>query len=97
MHKKKVTVFFIFLTIINIVIFLFRDHFVYRPFSNYKELYECSDPACLEQWSLFKNDYPKQELHKAKQISDSVIGNEPTSIEEKILKIGSFVHNRFKN
>ena len=97
MFKKKVTIIFLLLTIINIVIFVFRDHFMYRPFSGYKELYECTDADCLEKWNLFKNDYPVDELNQAKKISDSVIGKKSISTEEKILKIGSFVHNRFKN
>src|SRR5688500_14291464 len=97
MFKKKVTIIFLFLTIINIVIFVFRDHFMYRPFSGYKELYECTDADCLEKWSQYKDDYPIEELKKAKHISDSVIGNSSLNTEEKIWKIGSFVHNRFKN
>ena len=97
MFKKKVTVIFIFLTIINIVIFVYRDHFMYRPFSGYEELYECTDGDCMEKWSLFKNDYPVEEYNLARHISDSVIGKDPISTQEKILKIGSFVHNRFKN
>lgn len=97
MFKKKQTIILVILTVVNIVIFVFRDHFIYKPYSNYKDLYVCTEPICLEKWSLFRNDYPVDELKKAKHISDSVIGKNSISTQEKISKIGSFVHNRFKN
>src|SRR3982751_1261019 len=85
----------IILTIINIGILIFHDHFHYKPYASYESLYDDCDDGCIKKWSLFRDDYPSAELQEAKRISDSVIGLRDISTTDKILKIAGFVHQRF--
>jgi hypothetical protein len=81
----------IILSIINVIIFFYRDKFTYHKYATYASLYS-SDTL---KWKKFINDYPEQELHEAKGIVDRLhISNQPTSI--KVQEIGKFLYNAFQ-
>ena len=88
--KNHIAVLFI-LSIINLIIFFYRDKFTYHKYATYSSLYS-SDTL---RWKKFIDDYPQQELREAKGIVDSLhISNQPTSI--KVQEIGKFLYNAFK-
>lgn len=90
-RKNHIAVLFSFLSIINLVIFFYRDRFIYHKYSTYSSLYS-SDTT---RWRKFIDDYPKQELVEAQIILDSLhIDDQPTSV--KVLEIGKFLYNKFK-
>lgn len=88
--KNHIAVLFI-LSVINLIIFFYRDKFTYHKYATYSSLYS-SDTL---QWKKFIDDYPQRELREAKGIVDSLhISNQPTSI--KVQEIGKFLYNAFK-
>src|SRR5215510_11867490 len=90
-RKNHIAVLLFILTIINIVIFFYRDRFNFHKYGTYPSLYS-SDTT---KWNKFIHDYPEHELVEAKGIVDSLqMTNQPTSV--KVLKIGIFLYNRFK-
>jgi hypothetical protein len=95
MKRKTAIIIFLLLTGINLVIYVFRDHFQYQPYSSYEKLYAECDQDCYDTWKQFADDYPKEELAKAKQISDSVTANDYTS-SAKVLSLSKFLYDRFK-
>jgi len=90
-RKSHIAVLFI-LSLINLIIFFYRDKFTYHKSATYASLYS-SDTL---KWRKFISDYPEQELHEAKDIVDRLhINNQPTS--RKVQEIGKFLYNSFKN
>jgi hypothetical protein len=88
--KNHIAVLFI-LSIINLIIFVYRDKFTYHKYATYSSLYS-SDTL---RWKKIIDDYPRQELREAKGIIDSLhINNQSTSI--KVQEIGKFLYNAFK-
>jgi hypothetical protein len=94
-RRKIILIIFVLLTVINIIIFIFRDAFMYQPYASRNELYRPCDEKCIAQWNQFVGDYPAEELKEAKRITDSLIRGS-TSTTMSIMNIGSYLHNRFK-
>lgn len=94
MRRKFLLIAFIILTIVNAVIFLFRDHFAYQPYADYSALYKACDEDCIKTWKQAADDEPPGELTEAKKITDSVT-NEKFPTIDKIFSLGKFLHNRF--
>jgi hypothetical protein len=89
-RKNHIAVLFI-LSIINLIIFFYRDKFTYHKSATYASLYSFD----TLKWRKFISDYPEQELHEAKDIIDRLhINNQPTSM--KVQEIGKFLYNAFK-
>jgi hypothetical protein len=90
-RKNHIAVVFVILSIINLIIFFYRDRFNFHKYGTYSSLYS-SDTT---KWEKFIHDYPQQELIEAKRIVDSLqLSNQQTSVT--VLKIGTFLYNRFK-
>lgn len=89
-HRKKYFI-FLFLTLINIGIFVYRDHFAYHRVASYSSLYS----AQTDKWKKFIDDFSKKELAEAANIIDSsvILKEKPTA--EKIAAIGNFIYNQF--
>lgn len=95
MRKRKLFLWiFLSLTIINIIVFLSRDHFRYQSYVDYSTLYGPCDHDCYETWSGITKDYPAEELAAAKKISDSFLINQAGTFS-RVLQIGNFLYNRF--
>ncbi|HWJ91947.1 MAG TPA: hypothetical protein VNR87_12590 [Flavisolibacter sp.] len=93
--RRKAVLFFLFLSLLNLVIVFLRDAFQYQPFSSPAALYAPCDEKCSKKWNQYVNDFPREELAAARNISDSVVaGKAPT--EDKVMAIGLFIYNRFK-
>ena len=89
-RKNHIVVLFSILSIINIVIFFYRDKFSFHKYATYSTLYS----ADTIKWKKIINDYPKQELVEAKAILDSLqINHRPTPV--KVVEIGRFLYNHF--
>ena len=91
MKLRKKYLIFLFFSLINGLIFLFRDHFAYHRFANTTALY--STPG--KNWKKFPKDYPKEELSEASKIIDSNIHLANLSVQQQVLAIGNFLYNRF--
>src|SRR5262245_20699923 len=91
-RKNHIAVLLLILSLVNLIIFFYRDRFTYHKYATYASLYS-SDTI---RWKKFIDDNPKQELSEAKVILDSLhINKQSTSI--KIQEIGKFLYNAFKN
>lgn len=95
MPHRLITISLLVFTLLNLVLFLFRDSFKYEPYSDYQSLYG-SKQENLKKWEKFIYDYPAEELKEAKQITDRIIKN-PTNSYSTIQDIASFIYNRFKH
>ncbi|MGZ7119774.1 MAG: transglutaminase domain-containing protein [Methanobacterium sp.] len=80
---------FLFLSIVNTSIFLFRSYFQYQPYANYASLYS-SKPENLKKWENFIHDFPPKDLKEAKKITDSICKG-TSSTYSKILLISSSI------
>jgi hypothetical protein len=94
MPRKRIYLFlFLFLSVANIVVFIFRDHFTYLPFANYNALYAPCNEHCLQKWKQYADDY-SSELKEAKQISDPVVKSY-SQTSDKIIAIENFLYGKF--
>lgn len=85
------------LTAFNILIFFFKHHFQYQPYSTYEELYKKCDRDCQLKWGRFKNSYLQDELKEAKRIlQDSLNFSTQLTQVEKIERISKFVYRLFQ-
>ena len=96
MSRKKIAVLFVILSLVNLLVFLFRDYFQYQPYAGMTSLYRHCDQACMEQWRTFTEDYPSRDLAEAKQLMDSVLGNTGAGSFAKAQKIARFLVLRFQ-
>jgi hypothetical protein len=96
MSRKKIAVLFVILTLVNLLVFLFRDYFQYQPYAGMTSLYRRCDQSCMEKWRAFTEDYPSRDLTEAKQLMDSVLGNRDAGSFAKTQKIARFLVLRFQ-
>lgn len=85
---------FVLLTVVNGLIFVFRDRFGYQSYSSYSSLYGTCNAACERKWHQFVNDYSEIELQQAKRITDSIVSRDTSTID-KVTSIAKFLYNRF--
>jgi hypothetical protein len=83
------------LTLLNLLVFFFRDRFQYQPYGGDEELYGPCDTSCYNTWKEYATDFPRQELKEARMITDSVLAGQPDETISKIRGIGHFLYNRF--
>jgi hypothetical protein len=94
MSGRRIYLFiFILLTVINIVVFIFRNHFSYQPYADYNSLYAPCNDECVKKWKQYADDYAS-ELKEAKQITDSVV-QEFSRTSDKVIAIENFLYRRF--
>lgn len=97
MSRKKTAALFIILSLVNLLVFLFRDYFQYQPYASITSLYRRCDQVCMEKWAGFTEDYPSSDLTEAKQLMDSVLANTEPGTLAKSQKIARFLVLRFQN
>jgi hypothetical protein len=98
MHRhKKLILSIIFLTLANLIIFIFRDYFQFQLYTDYSSLYNDCTKKCITKWQQTRDDYPQNELSEVKLITQSMfkLKDEPTL--SKVTILGSFIYSRFKN
>jgi hypothetical protein len=84
------------LSIINVLIFIYRDHFQYLPYHSYQSLYSECNEDCKEKWNKGTRTFSKDELNEANQIlsANTDIKSKKQTLE-KVQLIASFVYNKF--
>lgn len=97
MTRRTLVYVFTILTVINVLIFLNRQHFEYKPYTPPGELYGYCDDECIEKWEDYMDDFPKEELKSAKNILDTVISPTETNSTRQILLISDFLRRHFSN
>jgi hypothetical protein len=96
MRRKNLFLFlFLILSIVNLCIFFYRDHFRYQTYTNYQSFYGPCDETCRNKWESYVDDYPEAEIDEAKKISDAVVKGKTSSFD-KVLSIGHFLRRRFE-
>ena len=89
--RNATTILFSVVTIINVVIFFYRDKFIYHKYATQSSLYS---PDTL-QWEKIVYNYPRQELGEAIIILDSLVDLKNKSTISKVLEIGQLLYKRF--
>jgi len=89
--RKNTILLFSLLTVINIIIFLYRDHFIYHKYGTYSSLYSSG----IGNWKESLGDYSNAELQEARNILHFSVDTKEQSSRSKILGIGKFLYNRF--
>lgn len=94
--EKPILLLFVLLTAINAVIFIYRDHFKYHPYTSYNSLYSNCDESCKTKWSGLTEIFTKDEIQEANDIliSNTDIRKEKGTLE-KIQIIAAFIYNKF--
>jgi len=91
--RNNTIVLLIALTLANLLIFYYKDNFIYHQYGDYSCLYSSE----TGRWSAFVKDYPHGELVQAKKIIDSAIPSGNLSSVSTILGIGKLLYTRFHN
>lgn len=65
---KKLLLLFLIATIINGAVFIFRDHFIYQPYSSYTKLYAPCNNECRKKWDDFLLPYSNGALAEARNL-----------------------------
>ena len=93
--KRKWIGLFVLLTLINVAIYLFKDHFQYIKYSTYNDLYgECND-ACEQKWKSFLPHYSATDIADSKVILQSLEINSSSTTLDKIKRIGQHLYTNF--
>ncbi len=95
MRRSKLLLYLLLLlTLLNVVVFIYRDSFAYRSFAGRTDLYAPCTTPCEEKWGAFVRDYPDEELAEARRISDSIVdgAKEPA---KKLLLLAHFLYEQF--
>ena len=93
--KKPIFLLFV-LTAINAVIFIYRDHFQYHPYTSYNSLYAKCDENCKTKWSKLSEIFQKLEIKEANDILKSKTDiSEKKGTLERIQTIAAFIYNKF--
>jgi transglutaminase-like putative cysteine protease len=95
-YRKKALLIFGILSVLNIIIFYYRDSFQYIPYSNYNSLYMPYDSSGTNKWKESYDNLDKKEIWEADSIlqtNTDIKGK--TSTIEKVLTIGNYIYNEF--
>ncbi|MBB1282930.1 transglutaminase domain-containing protein [Flavisolibacter sp. BT320] len=94
--EKRLVYLFLFVSILNLVVFVFRDFFQYVPYTTYNSLYDPCDEDCKKSWEGPGARYSQSELAAGRKILDSVVRKlDPTAT--KASAIASFLYKRFSS
>lgn len=94
---KTSRLFFIFLTLANIFIFLFKAYFQYIPYSSYDSLYKTCDDNGQKKWNQFAAVYRDNEVKEAQTILAQQLDLKSKNKIEKAVSIAAFMYTKFKN
>ena len=72
MMTRTSVLIFVLLSVVNLTVYFFRDHFQYRPYAGYDQLYGFCDDGCSTKWRQFVSAYPETEFKEAKRLADSI-------------------------
>jgi hypothetical protein len=96
MKRKSIWFAFIILAILNLLVFVGRRNFEFKPFVAYPELYGYCDTGCRQQWGRYLGDYPDHDKQLAGKILDSVLKDEPGTAG-KIRRISDLLLGQFSD
>lgn len=91
---KNLLIVFLVVSIANLAVFFFRDHFRLVQQASYNDLYQPCAADCRAKWQSFPKSYSTAELQKAKQLTDSLMQAGATTLE-KTMAIGHFLYRQF--
>jgi hypothetical protein len=94
-RKRVIIIIFAALTVANLLVFFFRDHFQYTDFRSPDELYALCNKSCSESWARYLQDYPASELKAAKQFTDTLVQGAEKDTKEKVIRLSIFIYNAF--
>lgn len=95
-YKQLIIALFL-LTVFNILIYVNRDNFQYKPYSTYNQLYtNCIDTKCLNKWKASQVQFSKTDLSGAFSISKQRGGiKENDNTHTKLQKIFLLLYVQF--
>jgi hypothetical protein len=93
--KRYPLFFFLFFTILNIAVWLWKGYFEYKPFTSERALYVA--PAAGAPWQQFLTDFPSSDQQAARHFLDSLLKGKDTSRLAQINFIGGFLYHQFGN
>lgn len=91
--RPRILLFFFLLTIVNGLIFLFRDHFQYIPYRSVEKIY--APRPNTGKWALFRDDYPAAELARARTITSPIVEGAHTTADRAV-RIAAFVYRSYQ-
>lgn len=91
---KKLLLAFLFLTVINGIVFIFRDAFQYTKYSAYEELYAPCGEDCKAKWDDVLLPYSAASLAEAKGLLQPLRLDTGTTLS-KVIAISHHLYNRF--
>lgn len=96
-RKPILWILFGLLTGINVIAYLNREYFSFRPLKAKDDLYGVCNNNCRNKWDAFSNDYSETELIQSKYLLDSLSFPSDAGAKEQVKWIGAFLYTRFKN
>lgn len=93
---KKQLFFFAVITLINGIIFYYRDHFQYVAYSTYADLYGECNQDCREKWGRYLSPYPATSAREARTLLEA-LPFKPDSTLYNLKEIGRFFYSKFHN
>src|SRR5688572_15744944 len=98
MKRRKLLIPFLALSLINLIIFYYKDLFHYQPLRDYETLYKKLNPDREKIWSQdYYTSTPLSEKNESKKISTSLFPSQNITDLEKVLLIGNHLHEGFKH
>ncbi len=91
---KKLWILFLLLTVINALLFVFKDRLQYLKYSTYNELYAPCNESCKEKWGAFMRPYNQASLNEARRLLQP-LGLDTASSLSKIIGIGHHLYTKF--
>ena len=95
MKYKSLSLLFLFLTVINFVIYFYRDTFHYQPYRSYAELYKVCDINCKTLWKTDFLASSTLEQAEARKISKRWLANTPNSSLTKANLLSKYIYETF--
>ncbi len=90
-RNKKLVLIFIILSVLNVLIFIYREYFQFNPFKNYKELYLNDSGNWNIEFKKVQASLPEFESEKNKWYAPS------SSTETRAIAIGNMIYASFQS
>lgn len=91
---KKLLFFFGLSTVINVIIFFYRDYFQYTAYSTYADLYGECGQDCRSKWDDFLTPYPATAIAGARKLLNP-LPLQPDSAQRNLKQIVQHLYQRF--
>lgn len=92
---KKGLLLLFFVTVVNGLVFLFREKFAFTKYSTYAELYGACDGDCREKWADFLTPYSQTTLAEGRRLLQPLRLDTGATTWSKISAIGHHLYERF--